>query len=173
MAHSAVDDVELKFHLGEDLFLCLNRYKGFQKVHIRKFKQVKLSDGSTTIHPTRFGITMKKQQVHQLMEYLPSVSRELDNREQRDIQNVVTTTEMNCNQQASYNPTTEMNYNPQASYNPQAAYNPITEMNYIPQVSYIPQDHMNIDNFNVDSGDSLEPPPPYSTLEPPSYSKSF
>ena len=70
---------DVRFPLGNELFLTVSFYKDRPLIHIRQFKTGPSwrTPGETVLYPTKYGVCLKDDQASQLLHHLPSAISEL------------------------------------------------------------------------------------------------
>ena len=71
---------ELKFTIGGDLYVSVSTWLGKPKIHFRKhvISHSKFDNKKLLVLPTRFGVTLNKKQMDQLLLNLPLIVAELN-----------------------------------------------------------------------------------------------
>ena len=70
---------DVRFPLGNELFLTVSFYKDRPLIHIRQFKTGPSwrTPGETVLYPTKYGVCLKDDQASQLLHHLPSAISEI------------------------------------------------------------------------------------------------
>lgn len=70
---------EIKFPLGNNLYVSVSKWRGISKIHIRNFKTLTspLSPNKCVLVPTRSGICLSPEQFQTLLSHSDGVDREL------------------------------------------------------------------------------------------------
>ena len=64
---------EIKYPLGENLFVTFTKWRGFEKIHIRRYKVITSSLNKTTVLPTRQGVCSTLKQLEQIVIQAPFI----------------------------------------------------------------------------------------------------
>lgn len=68
---------EIKYPIGNDVFVSAAIYRGEVKVHIRRYKAIQSAANTTIVVPTRYGVCLTDKQVISLINQLPYVLTEM------------------------------------------------------------------------------------------------